>query len=546
VLPSGGFTLDALTMYKDHFLLRAMPFSMAPDPAYFYLSNQHRDALTHLRHAVDGEGSVVLLSGEIGAGKTTVCRRLLDELPGHVQVALIHNPRVTPHDLLLNVCRQFGIAGTDDRMPLSELESLLARHAAEAGRAGRAMLLIIDEAQGLSPELLEQLARLNAASQLEGGGLRLVLIGQPELNELLARPENAGFNQCITMRYHLGPLARDDVAAYLAHRLSVAGGRKPLIPRGLVPRLHRMSQGIPRVINLICDRALLGAYVLGKQGVNRRILEEAWGEAVGGAPPSARTWPLRRAWAVIGAIGLLAGGAVFAVVSRSEPMQGVLMPSVPTDASSAGLDPKDPSDWPDGMGGKHSESLAYQALLRRWDVAPAQGASPCAAASQQGLMCVRGRDDFEAVRRLNLPAVLQLVDRSGKPTYVTLVQVHKEQAVLQLGATLRRVSVAVLESQWTHHYTVVWRPPPALKGGVEPGTEGPAVDWLRDRLARLKGVDAKTLPATLNGALKNSLQEFQSREGLASTGAGDLRTLMHLASRTEPLAPSLDAQQCGS
>ncbi|WAC74567.1 AAA family ATPase [Roseateles sp. SL47] len=539
-------------MYKDHFQLRGMPFSIAPDPGYFYLSNQHRDAWVHLGHAVNGDAGVVLLTGEVGAGKTTVCRRLMDELPAHVQVALIFNPRMSPLDLLIGVCRQFGIQNASDALAPEALEALIAAHVAERRRDQKACVLIIDEAQGLQPEVLETLRRLRAAAWDERESLRLVLIGQPELNELLAQPTCAAFNQCITLRYHLGPLGLDDVAAYVAHRLQVAGAREQLIPRRLAGPLHRMSGGIPRVINLICDRALLGAFVLGRRRVSHRLLVEACGEATGREPAASQWW--RRAGAVIGAGGLLAAGAVLAVAARpAPPMTGApaapLLPvmAAADDASVAGLDPQNPSEWPEGMAGPASERLAFAALLKRWDLpAPGPSVAPCRAVVERGLMCVQGRDEIEALRRLDMPAVLQLVDRQGRQTHVALVQLRRHQAVLQVGRSLRTVSIPVLESQWTRHYTVVWRPPADLKGTVADGAEGAPVAWMRERLARLQGDRIETLPLKLEGRLRSALQDFQQEEGLPVSGAADLRTLMHLASRTEPLAPSLDSRQCGA
>lgn len=529
-------------MYKDHFRLRAMPFSIAPDPSYFYLSNQHRDALTLLRHALVGEGDVVLLTGEVGAGKTTVCRRLLADLPPDVDVALVHNPCLTPQELLATLCKEFAVAGADDDAPASELARLLDGHVAARAAAGRTTLLIVDEAQNLGDDVLEQLRQLCAAGRGERRSLRLVLIGQPELNELLARPQNARFNEAVAVRHHLGPLDRTDVAGYVQHRLSVAGGKPQLFPPRLIRRLHAMSQGIPRVINLICDRALLGAYVLGKDAVNGRILEAARAEALGRESMVAR-WR-RFAPVAVGAAGAMAAGACLAVVLGSAPQQGtVVLPSAPADMSVADLDPMDASDWPDGMTGKSSEALAHAALLKRWNVAP-DGEPPCSPNLRAGLRCIQGRDDFDDLRRLNMPAVLELMDKRGRKMHVALVQVHKDQAVLQLGDTVRRVPVPVLQSQWTRRYTLLWRPPPALGSQVEAGSGGPQVEWIRERIARLEGVETSALPPRLDGALKARLQSFQTLEGLRPTGTADLRTLVHLAVRTEAHAPALDAHSC--
>ncbi|SEK64315.1 general secretion pathway protein A [Roseateles sp. YR242] len=536
-------------MYKEHFRLRSMPFSIAPDPSVFYMSNQHRDAWLHVNHAVTGDASVVLLTGEVGAGKTTVCRRLLVELPGHVQGVMLFNPGGTADDLLSGICLQLGME-TRVMLDGDDREARILAHAAARCREDRATVLIVDEAQGLGNDALGMLLRLSRRGHEGQDGLRLVLVGQPELNEVLARPENVSFNRAISMRYHLGPLGPEDVAAYVAHRLERSGGQESLIPRRLIGRLHRMSGGIPRVINLICDRALLATFAQGRRAVTGRVLREACSEARGRLPVPVR-WDRRMAW-VAGACTLFAAGAALGVAARpaavaATPVASATAASAPgvLEPSTAGLDARDPSDWPDGMAGRGSTVLAYQALLRRWDVpAPPTGVEPCTQAARSGLMCVQGRDEIEALRRLDMPAVLQLVDAKGRQTHVALVQLRKHLAVLQVGGALRTVTIPVLESQWTRHYTLIWRPPLGLQGAVNAGADGVAVSWLRDRLGQSQGVDPSRLPARLEGRLKQTLREFQALEGLPTTGVGDLRTLMHLASRTEALAPRLELRQC--
>lgn len=542
-------------MYKEHFQLRAMPFSIAPDPGFFYMSDQHRDAWLHLGHALAGEAKVVLLTGEVGAGKTTVCRRLLVELPGHVQCAMLFNPGLTADDLLAGICLQLGLeAASTPALDVGEraegLEARILRHVAQRAASGQATLLIVDEAQGLGAQALEALERLCRRNQEGQEGLRLVLVGQPELNELLAQPGVEAFDRGISMRYHLGPLQREAVAAYVAHRLAIAGGGERLIPRRLMGRLHRMSGGIPRVINLICDRALLATFAQGRSVVTSRVLEDACDEAMGRSPASV-DWRRRGASMACAcallAVGVLLGAAVRPMTANAGPVEAAPGASAPEaeQANTAGLDPRNPSDWPDGMTGRASTALAYAALLRRWEVsAPSTAQEPCRQAALAGLMCVQGRDEIEALRRLDVPAVLQLVDRQGRQTQVTLVQLRKRVAVLQVGSALRTVTIPVLESQWTRHYTVIWRPPPGPQGGIDPGEEGPRVQWLRERLSQAQGAEISRVPARMDGRLKQALREFQMLEGLPATGGADMRTLMHLASRTEALAPRLDVRQC--
>jgi general secretion pathway protein A len=283
--------------------------------------------------------------------------------------------------------------------------------------------------------------------------------------------------------------------------------------------------------------------VLGKDAVDGRILAEAQAEALG----QDRTWIRWRQLAplTLGTLGLAIAGGCFAVLMRAPPASAAdsVLPQASVDTSLTSLDPMDPSDWPQGMSGKNSEALAYAALLKRWNV-PLADDLPCAAPIATGLKCVQGRDDFEDLRRLNTPAVLQLMDRRGRKMHVTLVQLQRNQAVLQLGDTVRRVPVSAIESQWTRQYTLLWRPPASLTTTVGVGSSGPSVEWIRDRIATWKGQEASTLPSTLDGALKTQLQAFQAIEGLRATGAGDLRTMVHLATRTEQGAPVLESTHC--
>jgi general secretion pathway protein A len=527
-------------MYKDHFQLRAMPFSIAPDPTYFYLSNQHRDALTLLRHAVTQSDGVTLLTGEVGAGKTTVCRRFLEELPSHVDAVFIYNPRLTPTELLATVCESLQVAVSPEDASLAALTRALLQRVENASKTGRSTLLVIDEAQGLGTEAIDRLRLLVEAGR--DAGLRVALIGQPELKDLLADTRNARFNELITMRHHLGPLDFDDLQGYVRTRLEVAGSHQQLFPPRLMRTLHRMSGGIPRVVNIICDRALLATCVLGKKTVTSRVLAQARAEVVG-RDTTAGAWG-RLAPRLLGGLAAVAAsaGLALAVHNPGEPPPSVMSPAT-TQGSVADLDPSDPSDWPDGMGGTHSEALAFAALLKRWNL-PAIEEPVCRARLKTGLKCVQGSDEFEDLRRLNTPAVLQLMDRQGRRTDVALVQLRRDHAVLQLGDTVRRVPIAVLESQWTRRYTLLWRPPASVNATVVVGASGPGVDWIRDRIAQWKGLEARNLPSTLDGALKAHLQAFQTMEGLRATGAGDLRTLVHLAVRTEKDAPTLETARC--
>ena len=305
-------------MYTQFFGLRQEPFSIAPDPRYLFMSERHREALAHLLYGVNGGGGFVLLSGEIGAGKTTVCRCFLEQIPKRCNVAYIFNPKLTVAELLRSVCDEFGIPvrhegpGTatvkDYLDPLNEF--LLKTHA-----VGQNNVLVIDEAQNLSAEVLEQLRLLTNLETRERKLLQIILIGQPELRTMLARPELEQLAQRVIARFHLEALSEAETRQYVRHRLAVAGLKKSSpFEREALRRIHRLSRGVPRRINLLCDRALLGAYAEGRPSVDKRIVDKAAAEVFGSERP-ARSWrEARLAWAGLGAA---AGAALFGIVALS-------------------------------------------------------------------------------------------------------------------------------------------------------------------------------------------------------------------------------------
>ena len=250
-------------MYYDFFGFREPPFSIAPDPRYLYLSARHKEALAHLMYGVQGQGGFIVITGEVGTGKTTVSRCFIENAPDNVDIALILNPRLSARELLSSICDELEIAQPIG-VTIKELVDLINQDLLKAHAAGRHKVLMIDEAQNLSAEVLEQLRLLTNLETAEKKLLQIVLLGQPELQEILALPELRQLNQRVTARYHLGAIGKDELPAYLRYRLSVAGMRGDIFSPRSVRRLYRESQGIPRLINLISDRALLGAYAEGE------------------------------------------------------------------------------------------------------------------------------------------------------------------------------------------------------------------------------------------------------------------------------------------
>ena len=277
-------------MYTQYFGLREKPFVIAPNPRYLYMSELHREALAHLLYGISGEGCIILLTGDVGAGKTTVCRCLIEQLPEHTDIALVLNPKMTITDLLKTVCEELKIVISDESPSIKTYTDKLNEYLLDAHAKGRNTSLIIDEAQNLDIETLEQLRLLTNLETNTHKLLQIVLIGQPELLTILSNPLLSQINQRITTRYHLTPLQPADVSSYIQHRLSVAGGgtKNIIFSKKAINYIIKVSKGIPRVINVLCDRALLGAYAENRDHVNLKTMKKAATEVT--AKPGRRSF----------------------------------------------------------------------------------------------------------------------------------------------------------------------------------------------------------------------------------------------------------------
>src|SRR5580704_5904 len=317
-------------MYTRFFGLAEKPFAITPDPRYLYLSERHAEALAHLLYGINESGGFIQLTGEVGTGKTTVVRTLLSRVPHHADVAVILNPRVTATEFLLTICEELGL-GLDeaDRDSVKQMVDALNRRLLSAHAEGRRVIVIVDEAQNLSAEVLEQVRLLTNLETATQKLLQIILIGQPELRELLDRNDLRQLAQRITGRYHLKPLSREETQGYIRHRLRVAGAAGEIFTAAALRELHRLSSGIPRVINVSCDRALLGAYTQEARKVSAALVRQAAGEVYG-----RRFVPVWLGWAT--GVGLAAGFAALGMIGFRtwQHQSAALRPPSPTSAAS--------------------------------------------------------------------------------------------------------------------------------------------------------------------------------------------------------------------
>ena len=543
-------------MYASFFGLSKEPFSISPDPRFLFMSEQHREALAHLLYGLGGGGGFVLLTGEVGAGKTTVCRCFLEQVPAHCRVAYIFNPKLSVAELLQTVSGEFGIplpAQADSvKAHVDALNAfLLAGHA-----EGRQAVLVIDEAQSLSADVLEQLRLLTNLETAERKLLQIILIGQPELREMVARPELEQLAQRIVARYHLGALSLAETQQYIQHRLAVAGPSAPLpFSAAALVRIHALSGGVPRRINLLADRALLGAYAQGQQRAERSTVQQAAREVFGSGAP-ARTgqpWTAWRAPALAAMAGVAVLALLWAVVMRSgaEPLAVVAAVTAPSAVAAApavsplpapvsSVRPASTVPAPQAqpqvqaqiqaqaqaadlglvLAAAHSNpATAWRELALRWNVAIGEG-EPCVAAVQARLACYRNAGGgLAVVRQLARPGVVSL--RKGNGTvYALLVALDEQQATLQAGSQRFVLPLAALAGAWRGDFASFWRLPPGWADTPDGGSDPAARAWLDQGLSGAGFAAGAPLAERVRG--------FQITQGLSPDGRAGAMTVMRL------------------
>jgi general secretion pathway protein A len=301
-------------MYTGFFGLTSQPFSIAPNPDFLFLSPRHAEALAHLRYGLGEAGGFVLLTGEVGTGKTTVSRCLLQELTDQTEVAFILNPTLNELELLAAICDQLKIRYKKSDASLKMLTDKITNRLMKNHQAGKNTILIIDEAQHLQPAVLEQLRLLTNLETNTKKLLQVILIGQPELQQLLQRQDLRQLAQRITARYHLMPLTEQEVQQYISYRLQVAGCSRPVFTASAVKKLFQLSGGIPRLLNLICDRALLGGYSQQKALIDAGLINQAASEVLAIKPqPEKAALPVWL-WPVLTLVALGVGAGLSAFI----------------------------------------------------------------------------------------------------------------------------------------------------------------------------------------------------------------------------------------
>jgi general secretion pathway protein A len=546
-------------MYLSFFGLAEKPFSITPDPRYLYLSERHAEALAHLLYGIDDAGGFVQLTGEVGTGKTTMVRSFLAQLPAHADVALILNPRITPEEFLLAICDELHVAVPDAlRSSVKAIVDLLNQFLLDAHARGRRVVVIVDEAQQLSADVLEQVRLLTNLETATQKLLQIILVGQPELREVLARNDLRQLAQRITGRYHLDPLSRRESAAYVRHRLKVAGASGEIFTGGALAELHRLARGVPRLINVVADRALLGAYTREEPRVSPTLVRHAAAE-VHGRRFVAPWLPWALGAAALAGVAMLgaslyaafgARGSGAAPVAAQPPAAAAPAATAAPAAGAAGAAPVTPvaaprpptvAEFLAGHAADTGTDPAFARLFALWN-APfdPHGARPCEQATAQGLECLAEKGSIAQLRLLNRPAILSLTAADGTEQQVVVSALDERSAQLEAGGATLKADLLELQQFWYGDFLVLWRPPLPMARLLRPGMHGAEVRWLRQGLATVRGEPLSGGSDTYDKDLERLVEDFQRAHRLTVDGIAGEQTQVLLDGLVgAPGAPTL-------
>ncbi len=559
-------------MYNRHFGLHENPFSIAPDPRYLYLGRRHQEALAHLIYGVTEGGGFVQLTGDVGVGKTMLIRALLERLPDDVDVALVLYPILSVQEFISIICDELRVGYPKDNPSLKVLIDLLNAYLLENHAKGRRTVLIIDEAQNLSRDVLEQLRLLTNLETNKDKLLQILLVGQPELSTMLAQRDLRQLAQRITARYSLKALFPNESCNYIRHRCRVGGAKAPLFTRSAMSWVHRLSGGIPRTINIVCDRSLLGAYSRGKTYVGAGVVRRAADQI--GQPIPKSFWLRPSVLALVPLTLLLAvWGWQFSPLLQdawydaqpvasiqsddAKPAQQQIQPT-PIGANMQAANEADSSaETPAPAEREQRPTLdevlanpntvtdteaAFAGLFARWglEYSSVRGQTGCVRATKSGLRCIFRSGTWNNLRHLNRPAVIELVDADGQKHHVLISGLRGDKVSSYFGGERYDFPISEMDRYWYGQYLLLWKPPITSKRSLKRGMRGKSVLWLRNVLARY---NSRPTPSIRNNRFDRALEEqvkaFQRDHRLAPDGVVGRLTLIQLNTYDPDNAPPL-------
>ena len=540
-------------MYYQYFGLNEPPFSIAVNPRYLFMSPRHRDALAHLLYGVGAGGGFILLTGEVGTGKTTINRCLLEQIPQDTDTAIILNPALNAMELLASVCDELNIKYDQNNHTLKTLTDHLHKFLLDNHARNRKTVLLIDEAQHLEFDVLEQIRLLTNLETNSEKLLQIILIGQPELAQILARPELRQLNQRITARYNLEPLNLEETGAYINHRLQVAGmsPERVIFSSSVVRGIYKVTRGIPRVINVLCDRMLLGAYGRNKPRADHAMVQLAAREVLGEAYTFNPTWRWLGAIVLLGLL-IWAGGWFIGNYTASPPTQlpaaSVQTTRPDVTAVTAGAEPSAVDSGSTALAEIVSAEPAQVSLVepvdmaeimwppgdvfdQLWSIYSAEPAlqPPCTEQVHAGLACYEGEAwTWNDIQSLDRPLLLDVITQDRFSAGVMILGITDTTARALSRNGVVEVQLADLATYWTGRYRFLWRVPKGFQSSLSLGQEGDVVTRVAALFARLDGQIEPLAVERFNFALQQRVRLFQREQELADDGVVGLQTLLRL------------------
>ncbi|MEQ1485540.1 AAA family ATPase [Methyloglobulus sp.] len=535
-------------MYNEYFHFSELPFSIAPDPHFMFMSTRHQEGLAHLLYGINHGGGFVALTGEVGTGKTTLCHCLLQQLPENIDIALILNPKLNAIELLATICDELRISYDKNRHTLKNLVDALNQHLLTAHAKGRRTVLVIDEAQNLSLEVLEQVRLLTNLETTKTKLLQIILVGQPELKDLLNRRELRQLNQRITARYHLLPLSLDETRTYIRHRLMVCKGNPDLFKENAIHKIFHYSNGIPRLINIICHCALLGAYSSDARIITPTIIKRAAKETLAFKNDSPSQ--LKPLLAVL-ALSCLAAGFYYLKYQANNPIQSQAktilsgkFPNKPTIKPSASVknspaavkiehvaEIRPFSTWLDNPALTLNAGLNNALKLWGKEI-PANQQVDCQYLQKIGLNCLFDKGNWKDLLMFDRPAVLEFSLSPEIKRYALLTAIKNGQPTLTFDQNVA-FPLADLLSFWDGYYVLLWQSPKSDMKMLFPGQSSGNVAWLREQLAVVDGINQEVkYPQFFDTDLKARVINFQRSHHLTQDGKVGSQTIFHLDNAT--------------
>lgn len=539
-------------MYQKFFNFIIPPFSLVPDPHFMYMSEQHKEGLAHLLYGIKYGGGFSALTGEIGTGKTTLCHCLLDQLPDNIEIALVFNPKLTTLELLASIADELQITYNKNHLSLKNLIDSLNTHLLTSHANGKKTVLIIDEAQNLSLDVLEQIRLLTNLETTQTKLLQIILVGQPELKQLLEKTELRQLNQRITARYHLTPLSYLESKEYIHHRLVAAGGATNIFSPTAIKRIYKLSKGTPRLINILCDKALLGAYSTEEYTITEKIINQAAREIYLPSDYTVNEFLSKIGYGLL-VLTLLTIIPYYVFVYQPQNKPANSIPSIslntlkiekkqkdgiPPEKITAGNTPVNLkkqteniilSDFPSFLNEQTqllNTKIAQLAKIWGKNISIDSG---CKGVEESELKCLfENTNKWKHVIALNRPVILEFSLSKSDKRYALLSGLKEGQPVFQFTKEKHFPLDQVL-SYWSGDYLLLWSPSVNNGKTIYPKESSREVFWIRKQLSLIPNHTLTSIYSALfDEELKTEIMKFQKKQNLTDDGIVGAKTFIHL------------------